>query len=225
MKAYVMLTALVLGLTGCNANLPSSNLDPLIETALPETTTVKKWLVSGQSNAEAGTFAFRFAQHMQDIGHSLVLLPAAEGGKDIECFNGGLCYQQRVLPYAEEKLDGVLFWQGETDAVHGLDPETYKNRLIQVINLYRFTFGDAQLPFVIVVLEKYAPCVTENNPSISCEEPRSWEGIRQAQREVASTLDFVYAVETEDLTNGNVHPVDAYAKIGKRIFETVKDVL
>lgn len=55
-------------------------------------------------------------------------------------------------------------------------------------------------------------------------EPAEWTTCRQEQLEALS-LSSVYAVETEDITNGEIHPTYAYEEIGRRAAEIADSII
>ena len=171
------------------------------------------WLAVGQSNMVSSAVSSSFVKSMREKGIVVNVFLAAIDSTPISCWmKGGDCYEEKILPYVHEHVDGVFYWQGETEALGYEDlndsAEVYGENFVQLIQEYREDFGD--VPFVYVVLQNY---FVEDGI-----EPGLWAECREEQSE-ALQLPDVYGVETRDITNGDVHPVGAYDEIGSRAAE------
>ncbi len=209
MKIQTIALLLAMGLSGCGSGAIVS--EPKL---LPQ------WLCAGQSNIEDGRFAWTFGEASRAAGHPVALFNATRGGTMIEGWlPNGREWNDRILPYIAQKIDGVLWWQGESDALDGTGEaqKAYQGRLESFITEIRAQFGP--VPFIIIKLQRYDASLTASQigePGAVFTEPDYWTAVRQAQIVVAEKLLNVLTVETEDITNGEVHPTYAYAEIGKR---------
>lgn len=183
---------------------------------------VETWLIAGQSNLEQGQVAFAFARERFTKERPVALLNATWGGTRIEDWlRGGKCYGNRIEPYKGLHVDGILYWQGESDALNytGDTWRTYGTSFKTLIHQYREMFG--AVPFVFVTLQRYDRSLSATavaRPGATLDEPIEWRTCREGQLEAVS-LPNVHAVRTADITNGEVHPTYAYAEIGRRAAE------
>lgn len=118
---------------------------------------------------------------------------------------------KRVAPYT---LRGIIYYQGEEDAVNNYEDIRdkskldvffyegfYRKLLRRLISQYRSLFRDEALPIVLVQLPMF---IAEGD-----EDLRKWGYLREAQAEVSRELDSVMMVPLIDLGEyDNIHPVD-----------------
>lgn len=101
----------------------------------------------------------------------------------------------KIVPVA---LNGILFYQGETDAGR---PDEYGDMLITLVTRWRELFGDAELPFYNVQLPMHIDA--------GAQDDGSWARLRQAQEKAWKALRNSYlAVMLDAGEYGNIHPVD-----------------
>jgi len=101
----------------------------------------------------------------------------------------------KIVPVA---LNGILFYQGETDAGR---PDEYGDMLITLVTRWRELFGDAELPFYNVQLPMHIDA--------GAQDDGSWAHLRQAQEKAWKALRNSYlAVMLDAGEYGNIHPVD-----------------
>ena len=102
---------------------------------------------------------------------------------------------EKIVPVA---LNGILFYQGETDAGR---PDEYGDMLITLVTRWRELFGDAELPFYNVQLPMHIDA--------GAQDDGSWARLRQAQEKAWKALRNSYlAVMLDAGEYGNIHPVD-----------------
>lgn len=158
-----------------------------------------------------GSFAIDLAK---ELGESVYVVAVAEGATSISCWmESGDCFDKNVLPFTQQHIDGVLLWQGETEALQIQDagPAGYETKLDMLIEQWREQFQDPDLPFFIVELQHY-----QETPESS--EPSSWEIVRAAQYRIAEKVPNVFLVGSVDLTpEGCLHPTHVYQRIGSRL--------
>lgn len=109
----------------------------------------------------------------------------------------------RVCPYT---FAGVMFYQGETDEDY---PNTYKELLTLLIDCFRKSLIDDELPFIIVQLPMYKP--------VFDPDKENWAIIRDSQMKVAKEDENAGIVISIDLGQFNeVHPVRK-KELGRRV--------
>ncbi|HJT78947.1 MAG TPA: sialate O-acetylesterase [Gemmataceae bacterium] len=113
-------------------------------------------------------------------------------------------------------IKGVLWYQGETDAMLPETAEAYGDALVGLIDSLRRDTGDPALPFVCVQIGRYALRADDKTN-------RAWEKVREAQRLATHRRKGVYLVSAIDLlTDDPIHlSYEGQARLGKRIAEVV----
>ena len=113
---------------------------------------------------------------------------------------GGL-YTQRLLPLKNLKASAVVWYQGEANTTFE-SSTVYEQALTSLINNWRKTFNDEDLPFVVIQLP------TANFAKIY-STIRIGTGVRAGQWNVSQRMDNVKTVVSNDTgTTNNVHPND-----------------
>lgn len=113
---------------------------------------------------------------------------------------GGL-YTQRLLPLKNLKASAVVWYQGEANTIFE-SGTVYEQALTSLINNWRKTFNDEDLPFVVIQLP------TANFAKIY-STIRIGTGVRAGQWNVSQRMDNVKTVVSNDTgTTNNVHPND-----------------
>lgn len=113
---------------------------------------------------------------------------------------GGL-YTQRLLPLKNLKASAVVWYQGEANTTFE-SGTVYEQALTSLINNWRKTFNDEDLPFVAIQLP------TANFAKIY-STIRIGTGVRAGQWNVSQRMDNVKTVVSNDTgTTNNVHPND-----------------
>ena len=113
---------------------------------------------------------------------------------------GGL-YTQRLLPLKNLKASAVVWYQGEANTTFE-SGTVYEQALTSLINNWRKTFNDEDLPFVVIQLP------TANFAKIY-STIRIGTGVRAGQWNVSQRMDNVKTVVSNDTgTTNNVHPND-----------------
>lgn len=115
-------------------------------------------------------------------------------------------YENMILRIAPFAIKGVLWYQGESDADH---PDTYDQMLHVLIQCWRDTFQDKELPFLLVQLapfQKWLECGGETYPLL-----------RQKQDIAAHTVPDTYLTSIMDLgMYEDIHPKEK-REIGRRL--------
>lgn len=111
-------------------------------------------------------------------------------------------YNSMLAPCLKHAVSGVLWYQGESDAMH---PAEYKDMLLKMIDLWRhkFVYGSKQLPFVIVQLPNWSDGWNEDSAS----KDGGWANIRQVEADVAEIAGDTGLVVAIDAGEWNdLHP-------------------
>ena len=120
---------------------------------IPLWTSLKR---AGKFSAVAGEFAATLSRLRR---RPVRVIAAAVGGTDLSCWErGGDCYENQLgrLRAASVPIAGVIWWQGETEAIIQ-DPAviaTYATRLRCFFQLLRSDFHAPGMPVVLVGLQR-----------------------------------------------------------------------
>jgi sialate O-acetylesterase len=115
-------------------------------------------------------------------------------------FKPGFLFESGVRAWTGFPFEGVLWYQGETNAE--IDDDAWNRRLISdLVTGWRKELGQEKLPFFLIQL-----------PRIGGSDPlrKHWPAYRKVQAEAARSLAGVHLVVTEDLgwDSPDVHPPD-----------------
>ena len=111
-------------------------------------------------------------------------------------------YNSMLAPCFKHAISGVLWYQGESDAMH---PQEYKGMLVKMIDLWRhkFVYGSKELPFVIVQLPNWSDGWNEDSTS----KNGGWAVTRQVQADAAEIASHAGLVVSIDAGEWNdLHP-------------------
>jgi sialate O-acetylesterase len=129
-----------------------------------------------------------------------------------------LVYNAMVTPFFKYSVKGVLWYQGEANSDLPLC-FSYESMLTTMINSWRKSWGNKDLPFLLVQLANY-------NQKVRVVSPLSgWAVTQEAQFKVSQSLNNVGIVVTNDIGNPfDAHPTNKQ-DVGKRLaavaFKTV----
>lgn len=133
------------------------------------------------------------------------IIQIAWGGTAIALhMKGGSIYANHVKPLTGYRVAGVLWYQGEDDAITEATALRYESRFAALINQYRTVFGESDLPFLYVQLARYASGDHRYTPIV-----------RQAQLDVLSSaavnttkhLAMTVSIDTDKGTSKVIHPL------------------
>lgn len=169
------------------------------------------WDARYQGDRGEHSLLLRFGKHRaEDCGCPVGIVPAAVGGTAIVFWDPTVTQTRRVpdamtlseravkLTQAAGPITGILWWQGESDAVAGTDPDTYRVRLAHVVAGFRQELG--AVPVVLAQLGG------------TDDLDDHWLAIQAAQAEAAETLPNTALVVTDDLSRVGVHLTTAGLK-------------
>lgn len=162
------------------------------------------WLPATSENSSyLGYLPQLFAQELRDKDSDIPvgIIQTAWGGTYIaRHMKGGDIYDTHIAPLEGINIAGILWYQGENDAATDATAITYLQHFTTLIDDYRATFNDADLPFLYVQLSRYA------NHS---DTPM----IRQAQLDALRTVDnsdtvgMTVSIDTDKGTQSSIHPL------------------
>ena len=113
----------------------------------------------------------------------------------------GLLYNGMIHPIAGYAIRGVIWYQGETNTLHG---EHYRDVLAALITSWRAAWGQGDFPFLVVQLA-------------NLQNTRFWPTLRAAQARVAKELPNVGLAVTIDVGESkDIHPRDKLT-VGRRL--------
>jgi len=116
----------------------------------------------------------------------------------------GFLFEAGIAPLKRLSFRGVVWYQGETDAITEASTQQYADLFPMLIRNWRTHFGREDLPFLFVQLPGFGK--------------DTWPDFRQVQATVAQQTDRVWMAPTIDLgLKDDVHPVDK-APVGHRLY-------
>lgn len=118
-------------------------------------------------------------------------------------------FEAVVRPLTPFALKGLIWYQGEADSHK--DPETYANRLAQVMQAWRLAFEQPDLPVVL----------TQLPGNTNAMSPSGWKTIQQQQKSVPQQLPHSFIAINEDLNYDKLHPNEKM-EISRRIFQKIR---
>ncbi len=126
------------------------------------------------------------------------LLATAHGGTSMEQWNpdkkkegGNSLYGSmlRQFQLAGGKVKGVLWYQGESDAMGGDAWKSYSQVFSRFITSVRSDFGQPELPFYFVQIGRF----------ISSSDPKGWNAVQEAQRLIPERVPNTAVISVIDL--------------------------
>lgn len=164
-------------------------------------------LLSGQSNAESIEFNNALDNSL-NLKFPSNITNVARGGTNLDAWQPNGSWYLQNIEKLNKRIDIIVWWQGEADSESPY-PEAianYGERLERLINSWRQKFGD--VPFIIIELQTL--------------DTGGADTIRQAQHNIADSMNEVYLIPTTDITFGELHPDYAYTEIAERISRLIE---
>lgn len=125
-------------------------------------------------------------------------------------------YNRMVAPIVDFPVKGVIWYQGEANAVAMGDAVAYRKQLPAMITGWRAAFGNPRMPFLWVQLPNYMAPAAEPGES-------SWATLRESQH-AALALPATGEAVTIDLGEaGDIHPKNK-EDVGKRLALVARSV-
>ncbi len=114
-------------------------------------------------------------------------------------YDPGYIFEAGIAPLGRFPIQGVLWYQGESNAHH---PELYRTSFTELVHSWREFWNDQQLPFFFAQLS-------------SIDRP-TWPHFRDVQRQLAEQIPHTAMVVTSDIGDSlDVHPVQK-REVGER---------
>jgi sialate O-acetylesterase len=160
-----------------------------------------------------------FAKHLiQDLNRPLGLIYCGVGGSPIRSWRPGsdASYYDamiRRLRMVGGRIKGLVWYQGESDAMTEAGEEGYEAALLQIIDTLRKDLNQPELPVLCVQLARFV----WNYPS----HDRTFEKIREIQRRLPDSRSHVYTVPALDLPLEDAAHLsfEGQQRLGKRVAE------
>lgn len=115
----------------------------------------------------------------------------------------GFLYESGIEQLSNFKFRGVLWYQGETDAITSNSMKRYKVLFPMMVEGWRKNFNNDQLPFITVQLPRFSK--------------NTWPEFRKIQRLLAESIPNCYMSTSIDLgLEDDIHPKDKIP-IGNRV--------
>ena len=186
--------------------------------ALPSETPVRDPNRDRGSGAGLTFAKLRYAETGVPIG----LIPAAHGGTSMAQWDpalkdqGDRCLYAAAVSRVQDvggKIAGILWYQGESDAFPH-EVASYAARMEALAGAFRSDFGQPKLPFYFVQLGRFVG-------KFGQETFDGWNGMREAQRNLPTTIPHSAVVTAIDLGLDDLIHIDTAGLklIGKRLSE------
>lgn len=172
------------------------------------------WKISAADYVSAVCYftAHRMQQWNPKVPVGLVV--PAVSGQCLSCFLEGDCKMNtRIL--RETKVAGVVWYQGESDAMLRTPSSVYSDNLTRLFEHQFRTYmksyrSEKDLPIVLVQLPAMAPIGYEPIETY-------WRAIRESQQEVAERVSSVFLIQSEaDVQREDLHSCVGKARIGQQ---------
>lgn len=137
-------------------------------------------------------------------------MPARDAEVFLQYKPAGL-YNAMIAPLAGRNIEGVVWYQGESNA----GQDNYADLLKTLIGCWRELFGRPDLPFYIIELANF------EHSELETAETSGWVRLQEAQKQVCDEMEGVYFVPNRDLGEWNdIHPQDKMT-LGSRLVDTI----
>lgn len=137
-----------------------------------------------------------FARRLKtELGYPIGLIQTSLGGSPIRAWNpdeDGALYgnMMRIIKSQVNRVKGILWYQGCSDAVDGFS-DTYYKSFKSMVSHIRHDLMDEKLPILTVQLNRWTAPATEVSN-------RSWGKVREGQRQAAKQIENVFIVPSTD---------------------------
>ncbi|MFC1758787.1 sialate O-acetylesterase [Planctomycetota bacterium] len=132
-------------------------------------------------------------------------LAALKGGVVVRNTAGlpGRIFNARVAPIAPYGLRGVIWYQGESNAGRGEDPQNYRIKMRALVDGFRSTWNQPKMPCYFVQLPAFN------------DQATGWVRLREEQR-LSLDIEHTGMAVTIDLRDADIHPANKL-DVGKRL--------
>ena len=174
-----------------------------------------------------------FAEHLRKhIDKPIGLIPCALGGTSIAQWDPALRVKGDESLYGAMleriqmvgRIRGVLWYQGESEALEPTKAPTYERNLLRLVDSLRRDTGIEDLPFVYVQLAPFA-AYDELRPQIDytqgLDQAGCFDTVREAQRLAATKRRNVFVTSAIDLRLADLGHIDykSQQRLGRRLAE------
>ena len=152
-----------------------------------------------------------FARRLyKETGMPVGLVPAAKGATTMNQWSPSLKHHggeslygsmlNRINKYSQNKIRGILWYQGESDATEELAP-LYEVKLKEFVKELRKDLDNQELPFVFAQIGRVL--TFDNDPNLEKHTIDSWNNIQLIQLEFEKKERNTFMVATVDLELDN----------------------
>lgn len=121
-----------------------------------------------------------------------------------------ILFDGMIRPLIPCAMRGAIWYQGETNAHSIADSVAYERLMADLIDDWRFHWGQGDFPFYLVQLANF------RNP-LEYEEESTWAPLRESQRHACETMkNAAMAVTTDCGESLDIHPKDKRT-VGERL--------
>ena len=108
-------------------------------------------------------------------------------------------YEKHIKPLADIPFSGVVWYQGESNALAPASAQEYRKWLKGLVVAWRDLFESPEMPFLIIQLPEFDPDTAERRAN--------WARVQKEQAAAAKEMDGVWLVETTGLGDPkDIHP-------------------
>jgi hypothetical protein len=154
----------------------------------------------------------------KELDKPIAIIPSAHGGTSMDQWSPNLKDKGDESLYGAmlnrikmvgSNIKGIIWYQGESDAF--LDPNGYKQKMLNFIDSVRSDVNNPQLPIIYVQIG----LVFTADEKVSI----GWEKVRESQRQILTERKNIYMTTAIDLTLDNpIHAsYEAQQQLGKRL--------
>ena len=151
----------------------------------------------------------------EKIGIDIPLDKKGSSHAEYEWNKHGALYDFQLSQVFPFSVSGVIWYQGESDAFPD-EGSVYLDELCEMIKIWRKTFNDEKMKFVVIQIADY-PELWEVRPPTKI----GWKLVQQAQIDVSEKMENVATVISKDICETDcIHP-PTKTKLAKRIVEVL----
>ena len=152
----------------------------------------------------------------RQLNYPIGLLQSSQGGSPLSYWNpdeNGVLYRNMmdIIKSQGGSVRGILWYQGCADAWER-DSRTYLDRFQCMVEHLRKDLIDDTLPILTVQLNRYVTVSDETSD-------RAWGILREAQRQAAERIPYVYVIPANDCTLSDVIHISSASNmmLGERL--------
>jgi len=121
-----------------------------------------------------------------------------------------ILFDSMIRPLLPAAIAGVIWYQGESNALNVESSQNYYSILQSLINDWRYSFQSWEMPFIMVQLANY-------NKFAAYDAGSFWAPLRESQRLLAKNHPFTFMASAIDIGEAaDIHPQDK-KNVGSRL--------